>query len=102
MAGLDSLVVESDGNVWLFTLGPQDAPGSAGTVGIAKVCPIPRILHLITCCASMTPVGRQAVLLPFIAILAPKRTSFSVASRPSGVRIERCVLNQDIPSGSTC
>jgi quercetin dioxygenase-like cupin family protein len=43
MAGAYSLVVESDGKVWLFTLGQQGALTSVGAVRVADVGPIPRI-----------------------------------------------------------
>jgi quercetin dioxygenase-like cupin family protein len=43
MAGAYSLVVGSDGKVWLFTLGQQGALTSVGAVRVADVGPIPRI-----------------------------------------------------------
>jgi mannose-6-phosphate isomerase-like protein (cupin superfamily) len=43
MAGPYSLVVESDGRVWLFTLGARETPVSTGAVKVADVGPVPRI-----------------------------------------------------------
>jgi hypothetical protein len=38
-----SLVAESSGKIWLFTLGASDAASSAGAIKVAEVGPIPRV-----------------------------------------------------------
>lgn len=42
-AGAYSLVVESAGSSWLFTLGPPGAPSSVGGEKVAEIGPIPRV-----------------------------------------------------------